>query len=85
MSNLICENGFYREMTPGELAAGEEVNLYEEMTYEELVDYFIRERYTLSAELAILRQRDEKPEEYAIYYAYCEECKARAKEIKGIK
>lgn len=50
-------------------------------TYEEYVNTLIRERYTLSQELAILRQRDTKPEEYAEYYAYCEECKAKAKGI----
>ena len=30
---------------------------------------------TESQEFAILRQKDEKPEEYNAYYAYCEECK----------
>ena len=47
--------------------------------YEEYVNTLIREKYTLSQELAILRQRDSKPEEYAAYNAYCEECKAVAK------
>ena len=47
--------------------------------YEEYVNALIREKYTLSQELAILRQRDSKPEEYATYNAYCEECKAIAK------
>lgn len=49
-------------------------------TYEERVVQLIRERYDLDAELAILRQRDSKPEEFAEYNAYCEECKVRAKE-----
>lgn len=47
--------------------------------YENTVNAKIREKYTLSQELAILRQRDTKPEEYAAYYTYCEECKAKAK------
>lgn len=47
--------------------------------YENTVNALIREKYTLSQELAILRQRDTKPEEYAEYNAYCEECKAQAK------
>lgn len=47
--------------------------------YENAVNDAIREKYTLSQELAILRQRDTKPEEYAAYNAYCEECKAKAK------
>ena len=47
--------------------------------YENTVNAKIREKYTLSQELAILRQQTEKPEEYAEYYAYCEQCKAQAK------
>ena len=47
--------------------------------YEEYVNTLIREKYTLSQELAILRQRDSKPDEYAAYNAYCEMCKAVAK------
>jgi hypothetical protein len=47
--------------------------------YPALVERYLRERYTLSAELAILRQRDSKPDEFAAYNAYAEECKARAK------
>ena len=47
--------------------------------YENAVNAKIREKYTRSQELAILRQQTEKPEEYAEYYAYCEECKAVAK------
>lgn len=52
-------------------------------TYEELVEISIRERYTVSQELAILRQKEEKPDEYQIYYAYAEECKSRAKDKLG--
>lgn len=52
--------------------------------YESSVELTIRNRYTLSQELAILRQRDSKPDEYAEYNAYCEECKAVArKEVYG--
>lgn len=47
--------------------------------YENAVNAAIREKYTLSQELAILRQRDVKPEEYEKYNAYCEACKAAAK------
>ena len=50
-------------------------------TYEERVVQLIRERYDLAAELAILRQRDSKPDEFEEYNAYCEECKAKAKEV----
>ena len=47
--------------------------------YEAYVNTLIREKYTLSQELAILRQRDTKPEEYNAYNAYCEMCKIEAK------
>ena len=47
--------------------------------YDEAVNLKIRERYSESQEFAILRQKDEKPQEYAEYYAYCEECKEWAK------
>lgn len=49
-------------------------------TYEQRVVQLIREKYTIDDELAILRQRDSKPEEFEDYNAYCEECKAKAKE-----
>lgn len=49
-------------------------------TYEEKVVELIRMRYDINSELAILRQRDTKPEEFAEYNAYCEECKIQAKE-----
>ena len=56
-----------------------------ENDYTEYVDRLIRRKYSVSAELAILRQRDSKPEEFAEYNAYAEECKARAKrEFYGI-
>ena len=48
--------------------------------YEEKVDSFIRGRYSLSEELGILRQKDVKKAEYDAYFAYCEQCKAEARE-----
>lgn len=56
-----------------------EVPKYTDAEYSERVNALIRERYDESAELAILRQRDEKPERFAEYFAFCEECKVRAK------
>ena len=50
--------------------------------YSKKVERLIRERYTVSDELAILRQRDTKPSEFAEYNAFCEECKLKAKIIK---
>lgn len=52
--------------------------------YERKVDGLIRGKYTLAQELSILRQKGKKPEEYAEYYSYCEQCKATARaEIYG--
>lgn len=48
--------------------------------YEDKVDSLIRNRYSLSEELGILRQKDVKKAEYDAYFAYCERCKAEAKE-----
>lgn len=54
------------------------------ISYDELVDSKIRARYTVSQEFSILRQRDTKPDEFAEYNAYCEQCKAEAKAELGI-
>ena len=43
------------------------------------ISVLIREKYSQDAEFAILRQRDTKPEEYAEYNTFCEECKAKVK------
>lgn len=52
--------------------------------YENRVNALIREKYSVSQEFAIMRQQTDKPDEYAEYYAYCEQCKATAKaEIYG--
>ena len=52
--------------------------------YEKEVNGRIRKRYSLSREMAILRQRDTKPEEFAEYNTYAEQCKAEAKaEVYG--
>ena len=48
--------------------------------YEDKVDSLIRNRYSLSEELGLLRQKDVKKAEYDAYFAYCEQCKAEARE-----
>ena len=60
------------------------LNNLQESAYPEFVENLIRERYSVSAELAILRQRDTKPEEFEAYNTYVEECKTKAKEELGI-
>ena len=65
----------WEEYTPEETASEEYVP-----TYEERVVELIRERYSIDDEIAILRQKDTKQDEYQAWYDYCEECKAQAKE-----
>ena len=57
----------------------EYVNSVPVPTYEQRVQQSIRERYSVDDELAILRQRDTKPDKFAAYYEYAEQCKAQAK------
>lgn len=52
---------------------------YTETDYKERVERLIRERYSVADELGILRQRDIKPEEFAEYNAFAEQCKAEAR------
>ena len=63
-----------------------ELNGVQEEMYAQEVERLIRCRYSLGAELALGRQKDKKPEEFAKYDAYCEECKQQARlEIYGEK
>ena len=84
--SLIWENGTVREMTPEEVAECEaqvqaaEREYWLNTPYKVAVNNEIRKQYDESDEFAILRQKDEKPEEYAEYYAYCENCKAYVKD-----
>ena len=52
-----------------------------EALYDSEIVRRIRKRYTIDQELSMHRQREEKPEEYAEYYAYVEACKAEVKAI----
>ncbi len=61
-----------------------ELNELKQQRYENKVQELIREKYSLSQELATLRQRDTKPAEFAEYNAYAESCKASAKLEFGI-
>lgn len=52
--------------------------------YKSRIVELIRERYTQDDEIALLRQRDGKPEEFAEYNAFVEQCKAQARtEVYG--
>lgn len=79
---LINDNGVVREMTPEEEAYYTELmNSIPVVTYsyEERVVMRIRERYSVDDEIALLRQRDTKPEEFAEYNAYVEQVKLEEK------
>jgi hypothetical protein len=47
--------------------------------YAELVSQYIREKYTVDDEIAIIRQKDEKTDKFEEYYTFCELCKEKAK------
>ena len=53
--------------------------------YGELVEHLIEQRYNVKQEIAINRQRDEKPTQWQEYNAYCEECKQEAKKLLGME
>lgn len=83
---MIYENGKYRPLTSEEYAARKEAveqemkAYWRKVDYSDAVDAQIRRRYSVSQEFALLRQREQKPEEYRLYYDYCEECKTYVKE-----
>ena len=56
-----------------------------ERHYSRFVAGKIRKRYSIDAELAVLRQRDEKPEEFEAYNAYAEACKREARVALGME
>lgn len=50
--------------------------------YETKIVSLIRKKYNINQELAILRQRDTKPEEFAEYHEYVEQCKTQVKNLR---
>lgn len=74
----VLDNGIYRDMTAEELAEREPMP---SVPYEQRVVNRIRERYSIDDELAILRQRDTKPEEFAEYNAFVESIKTEERKI----
>jgi hypothetical protein len=53
--------------------------------YERLVEAKVEEKYTIRQEISIIRQRDRKPEEFAVYDAYVEQCKKDLKQQIGME
>ena len=54
------------------------------LNYKKEVERLVALRYDIYDELAIQRQKEEKPEEYKEYYDYVESCKLQAKELCNI-
>jgi len=50
-------------------------------TYPAVVEALIRERYSVSDEIALLRQHTAKAEEFDNYNTFCEACKAMARTV----
>lgn len=50
------------------------------VSYDDAVEAEIAKKYSIGKELAIQRQKNEKIEEYEVYYNYCEQCKSYVKE-----
>lgn len=55
------------------------VNKEKLIKYENKIVALIRQKYNVNQELAILRQRDAKPQEFAEYNEYVEQCKEQVK------
>ena len=84
-------NGIVREMTSEESTAMQteaeriEAEYWANISYAEAVNEKIRERYSLSDELALLRQMIKEPTAFAEYFQFCEECKTFVKKKKGME
>lgn len=76
-NRLVEINGVW---LPQEIDVEEEQMPQDTRTYEEKVESKIREKYSLNDELAILRQRDTKQQEFKEYFEYVEKCKRLVKE-----
>ena len=72
-------NGKKVEMTEEEIA--EAKNELLKIPYEQRVVDRIRLKYSVDDELAILRQRDTKPDEFIAYNDFVEEIKAQEREV----
>ena len=77
----ILENGVVvvRDMTPEELAEYE--NRKDNRTYQQRVVDRIRQIYSIDDEIAIIRQRDTKPEEFSAYNQLVEKIKTEEKRL----
>ena len=59
---------------------GEQSTSDKETLYKQYIRELIREKYSVEDELALLRQKEQKPIEFAEYDSYVENCKMLAKQ-----
>lgn len=78
MTQYKWVNGEIIEMTEEEIA--EIKNELLKIPYEQRVVDRIRQVYSVDDELAILRQRDTKPDEFIAYHDFVEKIKAEERE-----
>ena len=78
MTKYKCVNGVKMPLTEEEIA--EMKNELLKIPYEQRVVDRIRLKYSVDDELAILRQRDTKPDEFIAYNDFVERIKAEEKE-----
>jgi hypothetical protein len=74
------DNNIIREATEEEIKALEKSLIMDAQGYKERIISAIREKYSVDDELAILRQRDSKPDEFAEYFDFVESIKQSLKE-----
>lgn len=79
MTQYKWVNGEIIEMTEEEIA--EAKNELVKIPYEQRVVDRIRQVYSVDDELAILRQRDTKPDEFIAYHDFVERIKAEEKGV----
>ena len=75
----VYEDGVYRTMTKAEIKAMKSDE--PQIPYEQRIVNRIREKYSIDDELAILRQRDTKPDEFIAYNEYVEAIKTEEKGV----
>lgn len=73
----------YRTTTKRKIEIARRCNTLDQL-YAELVEDLVADRYSLKQEIACLRQRDTKPDNFNAYNAYVEECKTQVKTLLGI-
>ena len=83
MTEYKCVNGVKMPLTEEEIA--EAKNELLKVPYEQRVVDRIRLKYSVDDELAILRQRDTKPDEFIAYNDFVERIKAEEREAVSNK